>query len=358
LAIKIKVPRVKGFRNSLKNPLVRAGLLACLILFTVGYGVFAFYYIKYGRIVDARMKGQIFANTAKIYAQPRSVRLGQKADVKEISNYLRHAGYSEADVSSPSKLGTYKPVSSGIEVKPGQESYYSSEGAVIRLKDGLVDRIIAQSDGGDLTSYELEPQLVTGLFNSQQRAKRRLVEYKDIPQVMVDAVTSIEDRRFFHHGGVNYWRLLAAGWADLRTGGKGQGGSTITMQSARLFFLSPEKKFKRKMIEILISIELEHRFTKEQIFALYANQVDMGQRGSFTITGFGEAAQAYFDKDLKDLTLPEAALLAGLIQSPSRCRTSQHGLGRYGGDRGHYPGSGRRRQSHSLEARPQERGSQ
>ncbi|HKR95304.1 MAG TPA: PBP1A family penicillin-binding protein, partial [Candidatus Angelobacter sp.] len=150
------------------------------------------------------------------------------------------------------------------------------------------------------------------------------VKYDDIPKIMVDAVTSIEDRRFFHHSGVNYWRLMQAAWVDLRQGGNRQGGSTITMQVARGFFLTPEKKFKRKLTEILISIELEQRFSKKQIFELYANQVDMGQRGSFTITGFGEAAQAYFGKDLKDITLPEAAMLAGLVQRPSYLSPYRH----------------------------------
>src|SRR5689334_18756258 len=212
-----------------------------------------------------------------------------------------------------------------IEIKPGEESYYNAEGAVVRIKDGRVDKIASLGDAGDnLTAYELEPQLVTGLFDGQQRSKRRIVKYDDIPKVMVDAVTSIEDRRFFHHSGVNYWRLMQAAWVDLRQGGNRQGGSTITMQVARGFFLSPEKKLKRKIVEILISLELEQRFSKKQIFELYANQVDMGQRGSFTITGFGEAANAYFGKDLKDVTLPEAALLAGLVQRPSYLSPYRH----------------------------------
>lgn len=296
-----------------------------LILFVLFVGVFSYFYFKYQKIVDARMRGQIFANMAKIYAQPRSIRIGQKADIKEISNYLRHSGYTEAGERGQSKLGTYKLLSGAIQVKPGEESYYSAEGAMIRVQDGKVDRISSLGDTGDtLTAYELEPELVTSLFSSQQRAKRRLVRYDDIPKVMVDAVTSIEDRRFFYHNGVNYWRLLGAAWADLRAGGNRQGGSTITMQTAKLFFLSPEKKFKRKLIEMLISVQLEQRFSKKQIFELYANQVDMGQRGSFTITGFGEAAQAYFAKDLKDVTLPEAALLAGLIQAPTKLNPYHH----------------------------------
>jgi penicillin-binding protein 1B len=325
LAIKVKIPRIKGLRNKPKSFLVRAGVAAGIVIFLVFFGTFSYYYVKYQKIVNDRMNGQIFANTAKIYAQPRSVRIGQKADVKEISNYLRHAGYTEAGESGQSPFGTYRLLNSAIEVKPGQESYYNSEGAVIRLQDGKVDKIAALGDSGDsLSAYELEPQLVTGLFETQQRAKRRIVKYDDIPKVMVDAVTSIEDRRFFHHNGVNYWRLLGAAWADLRQGGNRQGGSTITMQVARGFFLSPEKKFKRKLIEIMISIELEQRFSKKQIFELYANQVDMGQRGSYAITGFGEAAQSYFGKDLKDISLPEAALLAGLIQSPSRLFPYRH----------------------------------
>ena len=325
MAIKLKIPRVKGFRNSLKSPVVRAAVAAFLIVCTLLFGVFSYYYIKYQKIVEKRMSGPIFANTAKIYAQPRSVRVGQKADPREIANYMRHAGYTEAGEQGKSKLGTYRLVSGGVEIKPGEESYYNPEGAMVHVSQGVVDRINSMGDSRDnLTAYELEPQLVTGLFDAQQRSKRRLVKYDDIPKIMVDAVTSIEDRRFFYHSGVNYWRLMQAALIDLKEGGNRQGGSTLTMQVARGFFLSPEKKLKRKLTEILISIELEQRFSKKQIFELYANQVDMGQRGSFTITGFGEAAQAYFGKDLKDISLPEAALLAGLVQRPSYLSPYRH----------------------------------
>ena len=103
-----------------------------------------------------------------------------------------------------------------------------------------------------------------------------------------------------------------------------EGGSTLTMQLARGFFLSPEKRFKRKFLEIVITYQLEHRFTKQKIFEMYANQVPLGQRGSFSINGFGEASQAYFGKDVRQLTLPECALLAGLIQSPSRLNPLRH----------------------------------
>jgi penicillin-binding protein 1B len=325
LAIKIKIPRAKGVRNSLSSPLFRAGLAAFLIVCLVVFGVFSFYYLKYQKIIDRRMKGQIFANTAKIYAQPRSLRVGQKGDAHEIANYLRHAGYTEDGERGKSKFGTYRLTGGGIVVKPGEESYYNSEGAFVHVDKGKIDKISSAADSGDaISAYELEPQLVTGLFDKEQRAKQRLVKYDDIPRVMVDAVTSIEDRRYFQHSGVNYGRLLKAALIDIREGGNRQGGSTITMQVARLFFLSPEKKFTRKMAELLISIQLEQRFSKKQIFELYANEVPMGQRGSFSIAGFGEAAKAYFGKDLKEINLPEAALLAGMIQRPSYLDPYRH----------------------------------
>lgn len=309
----------------LKSPVLRAAVAACVIVFLVFFGIFCYYYVKYQKIVDKRFYGPIFANTAKIYAQPREVRVGQKANPEEIANYLRHTGYTEAGERGESKLGTYRVLKDSVEIKPGSESYYNAEGAVVRVADGKVDRIASLArDGGDLSAYDMEPQLVTGLFDTQQRTKRRIVKYDDIPKVMVNAVVSIEDRQFFHHSGVNFGRLVEAALIDLKEGGDKQGASTLTMQVARGFFLSPEKKFKRKLIEILISFELEQRFSKKQIFELYANEVDMGQRGSFTITGFGEAANAYFGKDLKDVTLPEAALLAGLVQRPSYLSPYRH----------------------------------
>ena len=314
MAVKVKLSKAhKGGRLTPAG--VRLVVAAVLIVVTLMFGVFAWYYVKYQKIVDRRMSGRIFSNAAKIYAQAREVRLGQTITNQEIAAQLRRAGYTDR---VDSRIGTYRLLNGGIEITPGPESYHNSEGAVVRITNGKVDRIATlDSKTEDLTAYELEPQLVTALFEGEQRAKRRLISYNDIPKVMVDAVLAIEDRRFFEHAGVNYYRLAEAAIVDLRSGGKQQGGSTITMQIARGFFLSPEKKLKRKLVEMLIAVELEQRFSKQQIFELYANSVYMGQRGSFTINGFGEAAQAYFGKDIKSLTLPEAALLAGMIQRPN-----------------------------------------
>jgi penicillin-binding protein 1B len=333
VAIKIKIPKsggeggAKRIRGLPRDPVLRAALVAFLILAVSFTIVFSYFYIKYDRIIEKRFRTPIFANSAKIYALPRVVRDGEKTDAKQIAAELRRAGYSDKD--GESNLGTYHLVKGGIEITPGGESYHAPEPARITIEDGQVSQIVSR--GNELSAYELEPQLVTALFDAEQRSKRELVKYSDIPPVMVQAVLAIEDRSFFEHSGVNFVRFGGAVLADLtrRVGLThqkfDQGGSTITMQLSRGFFLNPEDKtVKRKLTEMLIAEELEHKFSKQQIFEFYANWVNLGQRGSFAISGFAEASKAYFGKDLKDVALPEAALLAGIIQGPSRLSPYRH----------------------------------
>jgi penicillin-binding protein 1B len=191
------------------------------------------------------------------------------------------------------------------------------------VREGKIESITA-GNGSQLGAYELEPQMVTSLFEGDQRAKRQVVHYNEMPKMLVDAVLAIEDRRFFEHSGVNFVRFAEAAWIDITRQRHEQGGSTITMQLSRGFFLTPEKTMKRKLTEMLIATELEQKFTKQQIFEFYANWVPLGQRGSFAISGFAEASRAYFNKDIKDLTIPEAALLAGIIQGPSWLSPYRH----------------------------------
>ena len=326
MSIKIKIPKsggdsgTKTIRGLPRDPVLRAALVAFLVLAVSFTIVFSYFYIKYDRIIEKRFRTPIFANSAKIYSLPRVVRDGEKTDARQIAAELRRAGYSDKD--GESNLGTYHLVKGGIEITPGSESYHAPEPARIMIEDGQVSQITSR--GNELSAYELEPQLVTALFDAEQRSKRELVKYNDISPVMVQATLAIEDRRFFEHSGVNYLRMMEAAWIDLMRGRHEQGGSTITMQLSRGFFLTPEKTIKRKLTEMLIAEELEHKFSKQQIFEFYANWVDLGQRGSFAISGFAEASKAYFNKDLKDITLPEAALLAGLIQRPSYLSPYRH----------------------------------
>src|ERR1700686_2282128 len=331
MAIKLKIPttgsagrrgRSRGQSSLLaRDPIVRMALLGFLSLSLLVVGFFAYWYVKYDRIIEQRFRGPVFASSAKIFAAPQVVKIGSKLTVSEISAELRHAGYSEKEGESP--LGSYRQHGGSIEILPGPGSYHTPEPATISVADGAVAAINSRASG-DLEAYELEPQMLASLFDAEQRSKRQLVKYDDIPKIIVEAVTSIEDRRFFQHSGVNFMRLAEAAWIDFTHQRHQQGGSTITMQLSRAFFLSPEKTFRRKLIEILIAVELEQKFSKQQIFEFYANRVDLGQRGSFTISGLAEGSRSYFNKDLKDINLPEAALLAGLIQAPSYLSPYRH----------------------------------
>ena len=151
-----------------------------------------------------------------------------------------------------------------------------------------------------------------------------MVTYNQIPPMMVQAALAIEDRRFFEHGGINYVRTIKCAVQDLSSHHMSCGGSTLTQQLARGFFLTPQKKLSRKIAEVMITYQLEARFNKQQIFEMYANEIPLGQRGSFAINGFGEAAQAYFGKDLRQLDLAQCALLAGMIQRPSYFAPYRH----------------------------------
>ena len=326
MAIKIKIPKSgdqaggKRIRGLPRDPVLRAALVAFLLLAVSFTLVFSYFYIKYDRIIEKRFRTPVFANSAKIYALPRVVRDGEQIEAKQIAAELRRAGYSDKD--GDSNLGSFRLVKGGIEITPGPESYHAPEPARITIADGQVSQIMSRNS--ELSAYELEPQLVTALFDAEQRSKRQLVKYGEIPPVMMQATLAIEDRRFFEHSGINFARTIQAVWEDVVRQRRAQGGSTITQQLARGFFLTPEKSIKRKLTEMLIAEELEQKFSKQQIFEFYANWVNLGQRGSFAISGFAEASRSYFNKDLKDITLPEAALIAGIIQGPSRLSPYRH----------------------------------
>ncbi len=157
--------------------------------------------------------------------------------------------------------------------------------------------------------YDVQGRTI-GTFALQRRV---VASYQDFPSVLRDALISIEDKDFYRHWGVNVWRIVGAAYRDIESGGRVQGASTLTMQLARNLFLSPDRSFHRKIQEALLAIQIERRFTKDQIFTLYGNQIYLGHG----VYGFEAASEYYFSKPAKLLTLDEAALIAGLPKSPA-----------------------------------------
>ena len=301
---------------------------AGVLVFFVCAGTFLYYYLHFSHMIDARLSGQVFTNTSRVYSAPRRLVPGEPLSQAELTSTLLRAGYQTGDAPSgvPSGVsrnvagmaGTFTAHPGSVSIQPGPGSYFAgSNGIRVEFSGRSIAHLFLLEDKSALSSAEIEPEPLTNLFDSA-REKRRFVSMADLPKVLVDAVLSAEDKRFFEHGGFDPIRILGAAWADLRHRGVRQGASTLDMQVARSFFFTTERTWSRKLAETMVALELEQRFSKQQIFELYANEIYLGNRGSFAIRGFGEAAQAYFGKDVRNLSLGEAAFLAGIIRAPNR----------------------------------------
>jgi penicillin-binding protein 1B len=285
-------------------------------MFLVVGGIFTYYYVKYSRMIDERLSGRSLQNTTQIFSAPEHISVDQAWGPEDLTTYLTRVGYRpEPDDYA---RGQFTTQGSTVDIRPSKFSYFGEKNALaVQFRGKSVRSIKPLGGGTELHTAEIEPDLITNLFDSA-REKRRRVRYDDLPVTLVDAILSAEDKRFFEHGGFDFIRIAGAAWADVRHSSQHyQGASTITMQLARTFFFSNERTWRRKLAEAMVSIELEQRFSKQQIFEMYANEVYLGNRGSFGVRGFAEASVAYFGKDLRQLSLGECAYLAGIIRAPN-----------------------------------------
>jgi penicillin-binding protein 1B len=317
---KVRVPKNALLVRFLLHPVGKTLLILIACLIVVGMGVFVHYYNVYSKMIDERLRGGPYSTTARIFAAPTSVAVDDRTSPSEIATLLRHAGYNE---NRNNPVGSYTVQADSIDIFPGADSYFDQEPATVKFAGGKIVRIVSLADNTSRPLYELEPQLITNLYNSN-REKQRVVHYEDIPPVLRNAVLSAEDKRFFQHSGFDPVGIVRSAWVDVKRGKNAQGASTLSMQLARDMFLTPARNWRRKAAEMMITMQLEQKLTKEQIFEMYCNQVDLGYRGSFTIRGFGEASQAYFGKDIRSLTLPEAATLAAIVRGASYYNPYRH----------------------------------
>jgi len=311
MAVKLRISKNSAAFRILNSAWGRAFVVAFLLLAMTATGVFSYYYFKYSRLIDAELRAGVFLNATLLYAAPRQVNVGEEIKREDIEAYLKRCGYSSQNTN---KMGWYLVRPDAVEVNPGPDAY-DPEGAVIKIAGGHVTQIISLRDHTERTQFLMEPELISNLYD-KKREKRRIVPYADIPKVMVDAVLAAEDKHFRSHAGFDPIGIMRAAWRDVFDSGRLEGASTITQQLARTLFLGTERGWRRKVPETMMTMQLEQKLTKDQIFYYYANSIYLGNQGSFSIHGFGEGAQVYLGKDLSKVTLPDAALLAGLIQSP------------------------------------------
>jgi penicillin-binding protein 1B len=294
------------------------------VLAVIG-GVIGFYYVRFAHLIDERLAGGIERRAPAVFGRPLELRRGSVLTPEELVDRLNDLGYTNRPrLENP---GQFTIDDSAIALSPRAGQF---QGRVVRVVFSALRakrrpaatppmrrvETIEVVGGGPLESLELEAPMLSALV-SPSREKRRKVLLGGIPFHVRQAVLAIEDRRFYDHPGVDLVRTVGALVTNLR----GErpylvGGSTLTQQLVKNFFLTREKTLRRKLLEQFMALILERRMTKDQILELYLNDVYLGQRGSFAIHGVAEAARVYFAKDVSNLTLGEAATIAGAIQAP------------------------------------------
>ena len=322
-----RASRGKRSRRWLFYLLLGLGLPA--ILFGM---VLAYYYVSFARIIDERLQGERVRALPRIFGRPYELRRGQGLSPTQLADRLNDLEYAvRTVVEKPGEFSighdtillmvregafggrtvrvTFRPLRAG----PSPAQAIGTKGTDDE-KPYMIERLEIVG-GAPVDVVTLEPPLLTAFMKSV-REKRRHVELSAIPARMVQAVIAIEDRRFYSHPGVDAIGIAGAVWTNVR-GNRPYlvGGSTLTQQLVRNFFLTPEKSYKRKVLEQFMSVVLERRASKDEILELYLNDVYLGQRGSFAIHGVAEAARLFFAKDVSNITLGEAATIAGVIQT-------------------------------------------
>src|SRR5215213_3006539 len=291
------------------------GFLLSLIFAIAGVAGFFYYYNQYTAIVDRRISSGFWHSRAGVYSAPFVLRKEQKTTLENVVELLRRSGYVEGDSAEEIWNGNFIVKANGVEINTKNYASGQVSTAIIQLKN---NRIAAINGGKEsLDELKIEPELLTGRTETK-RGKNHVLKYEDIPENLRNAILTAEDRRFFEHHGIDPQGIFRALVTNYKQGAIRQGGSTITQQLVKNTFLSPERSLSRKFSEAFLSLALEKRMSKEEIFTLYCNEIYLGQYGLTGIHGVEQAARAYFDKDLKDLSLQEAAAIAAMIKNPTR----------------------------------------
>ncbi len=318
-------------KHRLLKPLVLTAGLAAI----VGSALLGYYYVQFSRIIEARLHGERDRVIPRVFARPLTFNTGQVIGESELVARLNDVGYSQKGrVEQPGEFAldtrtvTFVPRGGEYAGRPVVVSFTEPPTRKATAKAPPPPTRVARIEiaGKRSSAVSLDPPVLSGLITGS-REKRRRVALDAIPLRMQQAVLAIEDRRFYYHPGVDPIRMVGALVTNI-TGSRTYlvGASTITQQLARNFFLTEEmaeeqqtrqRSLRRKLLEQFMSIILETKATKDEILELYLNDVYLGHRGSFALHGVAEAARMFFGKDVTNLTVAEAALIAGVIQSPS-----------------------------------------
>jgi penicillin-binding protein 1B len=310
---------------------ILAGAGAFLIVSALG-ATFELYsdYLHYAAQVDTQITHQYLQRTPGIYAAPRHLSVGQRLSPEELKDRLLRADYQEGGEASRFASGSFVAQADAVEAQTNEAARNDALPERTRIRfstkakgDGEIIAIEDLTKGGKLQSVLLPAELITADLNAKTQT-RSFADFSQFPSVLVKALTSVEDRNFFAHPGLDLKGICRAMIRNEWNQRIREGGSTITQQLIKTLFLSSERTWRRKYAEAMMALAIERRLSKEQIFTLYANRIYLGSSGVTMVYGFKQAAEVYFGKEMSELSLGEAALLAGLAQAPSRYSPYSH----------------------------------
>ena len=298
---------------------IRTLFIICVALLIVVGGALYLYCAQQASYIEKRFSGRRWSLPSKVYSASLMLYPGQEIGKETLVERLRRSGYYAVDFK-PRKKGQMRLTDSTVEVFLRDLTIPSRtrEGfpLVITFANGVIKDLSRPDDDADPGIVELEPEELMAFFGPE-REQRKLINVKQAPPHLIEAVLAAEDTRFYDHHGVDPRGILRALWRNVMAGEVRQGGSTITQQVAKNYFLTPERTLKRKFVEMLMALTMEVMYDKDDILEIYLNEIYMGQKGSVSINGMGEAAQFYFGKSVEDLSLGECAALAGIIRAPN-----------------------------------------
>lgn len=283
-------------------PLVVAGLILVLAVYTQ---------------ITLSFEGRLWTLPARVYSAPLRLSPGRAVDAGALVSRLARCGYARVE-SSPSSPGQYRRRPSAVDLfvrgfSGGKRPVVARRVVLNFDRESIAS--ISDERGRPVASIELEPELLSLVFGRQQQ-ERMIVPLADVPKVLVDAVLAAEDARFYRHAGIDPLAVLRAAVTNVKSGRIVQGGSTITQQTVKNLYFSQERTWWRKIREASMSVILDSRYSKDRILEVYLNAVYLGQRGSVSICGVQAASRYFFGRNVADLSLAEAATLAGMIRNP------------------------------------------
>ena len=305
------MPSKLNIRNGLTKAVILMLVIACVFLVV--------YCLRLSAQIDMRFSGRLWSIPSKVYSDTTILYPGQGINRTLFESKLQRLGYQK--VAHPlEQKGDFHVSTPSFEIflKDMIMSHMSREGFPVKIffAKNTIQSITRMDTKEPMPLLELEPEELM-LFFGRDREQRRLVALDQVPANVRNAILAAEDARFYEHHGVDPLGMVRALYKNVRHTGIRQGGSTITQQLAKNYFLTPERTLSRKIRELLIAFLLEMKYEKDQILEIYLNEIYLGQKGSVSINGIGEASYFYFNKQVSELNVAEGAAIAGLIRAPN-----------------------------------------